>query len=57
MAIASYAALNAEAAKNAASDAGLSSLDVQTEGHRQAAAALTEGAVNAQGRFSLSPVI
>jgi hypothetical protein len=29
---------------------------VQTEEHRQAAAALPEGAINAQGRFSLSPV-
>jgi hypothetical protein len=28
---------------------------VQTEEHRQAAAALPEGAINAQGRFSLSP--
>jgi hypothetical protein len=44
-----------EAAKKAASDAGLSSLDVQTEEHRQAAAALPEGTINAQGRFSLSP--
>jgi hypothetical protein len=46
---------DAEAAKKAASDAGLSSLDVQTEEHRQAAAALPEGTINAQGRFSLSP--
>jgi hypothetical protein len=46
---------DAEAAKKAALDAGLSSLDVQTEEHRQAAATLPEGAINAQGRFSLSP--
>jgi hypothetical protein len=46
---------DAEAAKKAAADAGLSSLEVQTEEHRQAAAALPEGAINAQGRFSLSP--
>jgi hypothetical protein len=30
-------------------------LEVQTEEHRQAAAALPEGTINAQGRFSLSP--
>jgi hypothetical protein len=47
--------LYVEAAKKAASDAGLSALDVQTEEHRQAAAALPEGTINAQGRFSLSP--
>jgi hypothetical protein len=46
---------DAEAAKKAASEAGLSCLDVQTEEHRQAAAALPEGTINAQGRFSLSP--
>jgi hypothetical protein len=46
---------DAEMAKKAASDAGLSSLDVQTEEHRQAAATLPEGAINTQGRFSLSP--
>jgi hypothetical protein len=46
---------DAEAAKKAAADAGLSSLEVQTEEHRQAAAALPEGAINANGRFSLSP--
>ena len=46
---------DAEAAKKAASDAGLSALEVQTEEHRQAAAALPEGTINAQGRFSLSP--
>jgi hypothetical protein len=46
---------DAEMAKKAALDAGLSSLDVQTEEHRQAAATLPEGAINAQGRFSLSP--
>jgi len=34
---------------------GLSSLDVQTEDHRRAAAALPEAAINAQGRFSPSP--
>ena len=44
-----------EAAKKAASDAGLSSMEVKTEEHRQAAAALPEGTINAQGRFSLSP--
>jgi hypothetical protein len=46
---------DAEAAKKAASDAGLSSIEVKTEEHRQAAAALPEGTINAQGRFSLSP--
>ena len=46
---------DAEAAKKAALDAGLSSLEVTTEEHRQAAASLPEGAINAQGRFSLSP--
>jgi hypothetical protein len=45
----------AEAAKKAASDAGLSSLEVQTKEHRKAAAALPEGVINVQGRFSLSP--
>jgi len=44
-----------EVATKAASDAGLSSLDVQTEDHRRAAAALPEAAINAQGRFSPSP--
>jgi hypothetical protein len=46
---------DAEAAKKAASDAGLSSLEVTTEEHRRAAAVLPEGVINAQGRFSLSP--
>jgi len=46
---------DAEAAKKAASGAGLSSLEVQTEADRNMAAALPEGAINAQGRFSLSP--
>jgi hypothetical protein len=46
---------DAEAAKKAGSDAGLSSLEVQTEEHRKAAATLPEGAINTQGRFSLSP--
>jgi len=46
---------DAEAAKKAASDAGLSALEVQTEADRDMAAALPEGAINAQGRFSLSP--
>jgi hypothetical protein len=47
---------DAEAAKKAALDAGLSSLEVTTEEHRRAAATLPEGVINAQGRFSLSPV-
>ena len=46
---------DAEAAKKAASDAGLSALEVHTEEHRQATAALPEGTINAQGGFSLSP--
>jgi hypothetical protein len=46
---------DAEAAKKAALDAGLSSLEVQTDEHRQVAATLPEGVINAQGRFSLSP--
>jgi hypothetical protein len=46
---------DAEAAKKAASDAGLSSLEVQTDADRNMAAALPEGAINANGRFSLSP--
>ena len=44
-----------EAAKKAALDAGLSSLEVTTEEHQRVAATLPEGAINAQGRFSLSP--
>ncbi len=46
---------DAEAAKKAALDAGLSSLEVTTEEHRRVAATLPEGVINAQGRFSLSP--
>ena len=46
---------DAEAAKKAASDTGLSSLEVQTEEHRRVAAPLPEGVINTQGRFSLSP--
>jgi hypothetical protein len=46
---------DAEAAKKAASDAGLSSQEVTTEEQRRAAAALPEGVINAQGRFSRSP--
>ena len=46
---------DAEAARKAATDARLSCLEIQTEEHRQAAAALPEGAIDAQGRFSLSP--
>ena len=46
---------DAEAAKKAAADAGLSSLEVKTDADRNMAAALPEGAINAQGRFSLSP--
>lgn len=46
---------DAQAAKKAALDAGLSSLEVQTEEHRRTAATLPEGVINAQGRFSLSP--
>ncbi|PNE10184.1 MAG: hypothetical protein CR217_15780 [Beijerinckiaceae bacterium] len=41
--------------RKAALDAGLSSLEVQTDEHRQVAATLPEGVINAQGRFSLSP--
>jgi hypothetical protein len=50
-----FAEKDAEAAKKAASDAGLSSLEVTTEEQRRATAALPEGVINAQGRFSLSP--
>ncbi len=46
---------DAEAAKKAAADAGLSSLEVQTQADRNTAATLPEGAINANGRFSLSP--
>jgi len=46
---------DAAAAKKAASDAGLSSLEVKTDADRNMAAALPEGAINANGRFSLSP--
>ena len=46
---------DAEAAKKAALDAGLSSFEVTTEEHQRAAAALPEGAIIAQRRFSLSP--
>ena len=40
---------DADAAKKAGSDAGLSSLEVTTEEHQQVAATLPEGAINAQG--------
>jgi hypothetical protein len=46
---------DADAAKKAAFDAGLSSLEVQTDADRNMAATLPEGAINANGRFSLSP--
>jgi hypothetical protein len=46
---------DAETAKKAALDAGLSSLKVQTEEHRKVAATLPEGVINTRGRFSLSP--
>lgn len=46
---------DAEAAKKAALDAGLSCLDVQTEADRKMASALPQGVINTQGRFSLSP--
>jgi hypothetical protein len=46
---------DAEAAKKAATEAGLSFIEVKTDEQRKAAAALPEGVVNAQGRFSLSP--
>jgi len=46
---------DAHAAKKAASDAGMSSLEVQTDADRNMATALPEGSINANGRFSLSP--
>jgi hypothetical protein len=44
-----------EAAKKAALDAGLSCLEVKTEADKKLASTLREGAISAQGRFSLSP--
>jgi hypothetical protein len=44
-----------EAAKKAATEAGLSFFEVKTDEQRKAAAAQPEGVVNAQKRFSLSP--
>jgi hypothetical protein len=46
---------DAEAAKKAALDAGLSCLDVKTDAEKKIASTLREGVINAQGRFSLSP--
>jgi hypothetical protein len=43
---------DAEAAKKAATEAGLSFIEVKTDEQRKAAVALPEGVVNAQGRFS-----
>jgi len=45
----------AEAAKKAAVDAGLSCLEVKTDADRKLASTLSQGAINTQGRFSLSP--
>jgi hypothetical protein len=45
----------AEAAKKAALDAGLSCLEVKTDADRKVASTLPAGAINPQGRFSLSP--
>jgi hypothetical protein len=42
-------------AKKAALDAGLSCLEVKTEADRKIASTLHQGAINTQGRFSLSP--
>jgi hypothetical protein len=44
-----------EAAKKAATEAGLSFIEVKSDEQRKTAAALPEGVVNTQGRFSLSP--
>jgi hypothetical protein len=46
---------DAEAANKKALDAGLSCLEVQTDVHRTLASTLPQGAINAHGRFSLSP--
>jgi hypothetical protein len=46
---------DAQAATKAAIEAGLSVMEVKSDEQRKAAAALPEGVVNAQGRFSLSP--
>ncbi len=52
---AAYDKKDAEAAKKAALEAGLSCLEVKTAAERNKAATLPEGIINAQGRFSLSP--
>jgi hypothetical protein len=46
---------DAEAAKNAALDAGLSCLEIKSDADRKMASTLSQGAINTQGRFSLSP--
>jgi hypothetical protein len=46
---------DAEAAKKAALEAGLSCLEVKTEEDKNIASTLREGVINARGRFSLSP--
>jgi hypothetical protein len=46
---------DAEAATKAATEAGLSVIEVKSDEQRKTAAALPEGVVNSQGRFSLSP--
>jgi hypothetical protein len=45
---------DAEAAKKAALDAGLSRLEVKSDADKKIASTLREGVINAQGRFSLS---
>jgi hypothetical protein len=46
---------DADAAKKAALDAGLSCLEIKSDADRKIASTLHQGAINTQGRFSLSP--
>jgi hypothetical protein len=51
-----FAEKDAPAARHAAAHAGLSLIELESDEEHKAAADLKEGVVNAQGRFSLSPV-
>jgi hypothetical protein len=52
-----FASKDADAARKAAKDAGLKIVEVSTEAEKKIAAALPQGVINAQGRFSLSPAL
>ena len=51
-----FAEKDVEAAKKAAVPLGLTALEVTTDAIRKACNSLQEGVINAQGRFSLSPI-